>query len=378
MKKNKTQKVQETIADPVLQYDWMVIRRFSVFMIVAIGLFYGVAIFFSGLLVPIGVGAFFAYLLSPVVDFLQRKGINRFWATFIILFGFLSVLAFALIEVTPLLYEQLAVLIHGAPKVVTQMANNVVVFFFFNLKDLGIRETISVEKVVKGADFFGEAVRQVRSGAHGILAAGSDVANKLMSVILIPLVAFFFILDKQSIKDGIKALVPIDIRPTLRKVIVVADQTLQAVIRGQLKVAAIDGVLYAIGFSIAGLNAGIAIGLLAGFCRFIPYLDAIVGGGLGIIYVLLNDPSMTRILAVLIVVGVVQILDGAIITPRIIGGKVGLHPGLIIMTVFASGFWFGFWGILLAIPISAVLKRWLEMFMPVYFASSFYKRNPTQ
>ena len=144
------------------------------------------------------------------------------------------------------------------------------------------------------------------------------------------------------------------------------------VIRGHIKVALALACLYSIGFSAIGLSAGVAIGIAAGMCRVIPYLDVVVGLTLGVTYIFTQQIPVITVFWLVGVIGTVQIVDGAFITPKLIGAKVGLHPLIVILTVIASSAQFGFWGVLLAIPGAAVVKALYKLVLPVYRDSKWF------
>ena len=150
------------------------------------------------------------------------------------------------------------------------------------------------------------------------------------------------------------------------------SDALRDAIKGQAIVAGILAVLYVAGLSMIGLQGAVAIGLLSGICRLIPYLDVIIGGSLSLIVVLSDFQGAGQLLAVAGVFLIVQSLDGMLITPRIIGEKVGLHPIIVIVSIIAFGESFGFWGVILAIPGIAVAKVVWYSAKPFYFASKAY------
>jgi predicted PurR-regulated permease PerM len=144
------------------------------------------------------------------------------------------------------------------------------------------------------------------------------------------------------------------------------------VVRGHIKVALALSCLYSIGFSAIGLSAGVAIGITAGICRIIPYLDVVVGVTLGLTYIFTQQLPIAKVFYLVGVIGTVQLLDGAIITPKLIGERVGLHPLVVILTVIAASSQFGFWGVILAIPGAAVFKALYKLVLPVYRDSKWF------
>jgi predicted PurR-regulated permease PerM len=187
-----------------------------------------------------------------------------------------------------------------------------------------------------------------------------------------PLFTFFFVKDQKRIVSFLIELTPVDLRYPVAALLKRISRTLHSVINGQILVAAILAVFYVIGFSLAGVHAGFAIGLVAGLCRLIPYLDIVVGGALCLIVMLANWQGFGQLFFVIGVFGVVQTLDGMLITPRIIGERLGVHPLVVIITVIGFADFWGFWGVLLAIPTIAVLKVVFLVLRPYYENSRAY------
>ena len=171
---------------------------------------------------------------------------------------------------------------------------------------------------------------------------------------------------------GLQKIVPVDlIRPVgvFRRRI---NRALQSVITGQAMVAASLALLYVIGLTVVGLQSAVAIGVVAGLCRLVPYLDVVVGAALSVIVIVSDFHGWGQVAAVALVFLIVQVIDGMYITPRIIGEKIGLHPAVVILSVFAFADWFGFWGVLMVIPVIAVGKVVLTTVLPYYRASRAY------
>jgi predicted PurR-regulated permease PerM len=170
-------------------------------------------------------------------------------------------------------------------------------------------------------------------------------------------------------------LVPPDLRGSFLYFIREANHTLRAVLRGQILVITLLAILYATAFYFSGLPAGIIIGLLTGFARLVPYMDLLVGGSLSGLVLVANHAEPPLVIAVLASFLFIQILDGLFLTPRIMGQFSGLHPFLIVLSVFCFGDWFGFYGVLLAIPIAAFLRVLFHFLIEAYKESQFFKNG---
>jgi predicted PurR-regulated permease PerM len=210
-------------------------------------------------------------------------------------------------------------------------------------------------------------------GALGtIWSTAPGFLRLLVHSALIPIITFFLLKDAPLLKRQCLYLVPRDLEAPLLQILQKISLTLNQVIKGQLIVSMILAILYSVGLSIVGLKAGIVIGITAGICRFIPYLDVLVGGTLSLLVIIADYHDFQEIIKVAVVFVLVQAMDGAFITPRVIGERVGLHPMLVIVSVIAFSEIYGLWGAVLAIPLLAVAKVLWSVFREVYLSSSLY------
>jgi len=201
------------------------------------------------------------------------------------------------------------------------------------------------------------------------------VLGGALNLVLIPVFSWFFLNYGKIFSSFMLSLVPLDLRSLARLNADKMNKILWGVIKGQVLVAAILAVLYMAGFSIIGLQSGIAIGAIAGICRLVPYLDVVVGIMLSIVVIISQGGTLTMILAVGIVIALVQAIDGMLITPRIIGERAGIHPVIVIASVISFGDWFGILGIVIAVPVVAIVSAVIHIALPYYRNSPFYKRD---
>jgi predicted PurR-regulated permease PerM len=241
-----------------------------------------------------------------------------------------------------------------------------------NVLDYGLMTGEEFDSSLRDISIYENALDQVSTTVASLWNSTPEFLGHIANLALVPVFTFFMLEDLPAIKVGLSRLCPKDLKNMMGTSMKNVDSTLRSVMKGQLKVAAILGVLYMIGFTALGLKAAIVIGLIAGICRIVPYMDILVGGVLSILVILTNFQGPGQFLGVIVVIGLVQALDGMIITPRVIGEKVGLHPGVVIGSVLAFGGWLGLAGVLLAIPVMALLKLSITAVLPFYYASSLY------
>lgn len=303
----------------------------------------------GNVLLPFLVGGAIAYFLDPVADRLQRMGLGRAMATVVIFVIGSLVLVIAGVVVIPLLNQQATDLIHAAPGYVEQLRT------FLDSRFPGYMDQGS--PLQQSLASIGETIRS-RGGEllQSILNSAAGVVDLLVFLLVVPVVAFYMLLDWDNMTARIDELLPRDHRPTIRKLASDIDRTLASFVRGQGTVCLILGTFYAIALMVIGLQFGLVVGLIAGLLTFIPYVGALVGGLLSVGLALVQFwGEWWAIVAVAVVFQVGQIVEGNILTPKLVGSSVGLHPVWLIFALSAFGTVFGFVGMLIAVPVAAAI-----------------------
>lgn len=353
------------------EYDWLRVKRFLIFILAA-GLITSLILYiYQSLIVPIGISVFLTYLLIPLVEKLDSF-LPRTVVVSLLLVTTILLVSFAVIRLFPVLYKEVLHLILQIPTVVDVAINSWLPY---------LREMVGSSKLIDEQDFdkliseiasVSQVSEKAVSALSTIWSSFPKVLGTVINLVMTPLITFFLLLHWERIKGFLGKYVPVDLKSDCKRFFERVDETLSSVIKGQITVAGILAGLYILGFSIIGLDAAVVIGLVSGVCRIVPYLDIIVGGSLSLVAVLSHFQSVGQIVGVVIVFVVVQTLDGMLITPRVIGERAGLHPAVVIVSVIAFGSFWGFWGVILAIPLVAVVKSlWLAA-TPYYFASKLY------
>lgn len=354
-------------------YDWHKFKRFMLFALVVVACLVGLGALYRTIFVAFAVSLIFSYVLNPVVSRLtSRMHIARYWVVLLVIlvtFGTGLALAAALV---PTVYAQLVIIVEQVPTAVV----------FFNEKLGPLREWLVSKKILsyKSFDDFVinlDLAKKIADGSSNALSQVWTSTPKLLggmiNLALIPLLTWLELSYWQQIKNFFRHIVPRDIKPIAVYNLQKMNFILWGVVKGQLLVALILSFLYMIGFSLIGLPAGLAIGAIAGIFRVIPYFDIVVGASLALLVVLGQGDGLTMIFAVMLVILLVQALDGMIITPKVIGERAGLHPIIVIASVIAFGDWFGMLGILFAVPSVAILFSLIQMAVPYYLNSPFYR-----
>ena len=344
-------------------------RRFLRFNAAAVALILFAGSVYFSLIVPILVAAFMTYLLLPLVEGLARHKVPRTLAVCAIVLGFVGVAIAVTVRVVPILYAQVLLLIQLIPTAIDTVMDSWLPHMESYVTDLGFMKAEEVHRLFSEFSVLERLESQIQAGVAQLWRTGTSLAGGMLYLVLIPTLTFFMLKDYKELSQGLKSLIPVDLVEPTGRMVHRINLTLRAVLKGQAIVAGILMVLYVIGLSIVGLTSSVAIGVVAGVCRIIPYFDVIVGGILSTVVLLSNFGGWGHVLSVVLVFLIVQAIDGAFITPAVVGDRVGLHPVVVILTVIAMADWLGFWGVLLAIPAAAIAKVLIESSIPYYRAS---------
>lgn len=321
----------------------------------------------GGVLLPFLVGGAVAYFLDPVADRLERMGMSRVLATSVITLSAALIVVLLALSVVPLLYQQLRALIDAAPGIV-QRLTSFVVTSFPELADKTSTMSQTLAELARTLQTKGAEL------AQGLLNQALGVIGWVVFILVVPVVAFYLLLDWDPMVARIDALLPRDHAPTIRRLAREIDQVLAAFVRGQLSVCLVQGTYYAVALILAGLQFGLIVGAIAGAITFIPYVGALVGGALAIGLAMFQFWGDWISIAIVVgIFGLGQFLEGNVITPRLVGKSVGLHPVWLLFALSAMGTLFGFAGMLVAVPVAAALGVLTRFTVGQYQQSLLYK-----
>jgi|TARA_B110000908_G_scaffold134598_1_gene159146 predicted PurR-regulated permease PerM len=318
-------------------------------------------------ILPFVLGGAIAYCLDPIADRLERLGLSRIAAVAVI--TLVATLAFILLFllVIPTLIQQTAQLIETAPDVFNRL-QNALTTRFPELMD----ETSTIRQQLIA---IGETI-QSKGGelVNGVLSSALGLINMLIFLVVVPVVAFYLLLDWDNMTAKIDEMLPRDHLPVVRRLASQVDKTLASFIRGQGTVCLILGTYYAISLMLAGLNFGLVVGFIAGLVSFIPYIGALVGGVLAIglaLFQFWGDWVSIGIIGGIFMAG--QFLEGNILTPKLVGNSVGLHPVWLLFALSVFGSLFGFVGMLVAVPVAAMIGVFARYGIEQYKDSLLYR-----
>jgi predicted PurR-regulated permease PerM len=333
------------------------------------------------ILLPFVAGLALAYLLDPVADWLERRGVGRLWATLIILVSFVLLFVLALVLLLPLIGNQVAALLARFPSYVARLQQLAVEQGGPLLRKIGGEEALAEMQSSLG-DLVAQGAAWVAAFLRSLWSGGQAIINVFALLVVTPVVAFYLLVDWDRMVTSVDSWVPRRNRDTIRMLARDIDRAIAGFIRGQAMVCLLLGTFYAVGLSLIGLNFGALIGMVAGMLTFIPYVGSLTGLVLSVgIAVVQFWPDWTWILATLAVFVVGQFIEGNILSPKLVGASVGLHPVWLMFALLAFGTLFGFVGLLLAVPLAAAIGVLMRFLLKQYLASPYYhggsQRLPT-
>ncbi|MDH5259347.1 MAG: AI-2E family transporter [Gammaproteobacteria bacterium] len=330
----------------------------------------GLIYLLSPVLMPFLIAILLAYIGDPLVDKLDTKiprGISVL-IVFLILTTFVLTLLFILL---PMIEQQLSSFIRAIPKYLDWFEHVVLPWFMSHLGVTGIELDFAEIKT---------SIREHWTKAGGVAAglvgtvskSGLAIIGWIINIFLVPVLTFYILRDWDILKDRILELMPKKSQAGVVQIVVDSDLVLSAFLRGQLMVMFALGTIYSVGLWLIGLDFSLLIGMLAGVVSFVPYLGFIVGIAVAGVAAMVQFQDMYQLLPVLMVFGFGQIAESFLLTPLLVGDKIGLHPVAVIFAVMAGGQLFGFFGILLALPVAAVVMVLLRHGHERYLRSQLY------
>lgn len=328
----------------------------------------------KGFTIPFLVAFIIAYLLDPLVDRFEGSGVNRTPAIGIILGLFLLGGGLVLVLVVPQIVREFA-LVPGKFSLFLASAQPWLESTLGMPMPEDVRGLIDAFVAELDTDQAAALIKPAGSLAGIVFGGTAGIFSALLALIVIPVFAFFLLRDFDIIVARIGELIPTSYRPFIEARMREIDETLSNFVRGQLTVCGILVVLYSLGLWLVGLPLALVIGLIAGVGNLVPYLGTTIGILLGAMMVVLDWQGWGHAGAVAAVFAVVQVLEGWVITPRVVGESVGLSTLAVIVAVMVFGELFGFYGVLVAVPAAAVLKILFREVLEAYRASDFFQEQ---
>ncbi len=324
----------------------------------------------SPILTPFLLAAVIAYICNPLVRRLADRNISRTLGTVLIMLLLLGAFSALVLIMVPLFEEEIRRVMDKMPVYLDILKNQVIPW-------LEQRLNISLEPDM---NLLKQAISEHWQSAGGVAAkvlpsitsGGMAVVEFFVNLLLVPVVLFYLLRDWEILLKLIDEMIPRYWHQQVAQLAHETDRILAEFLRGQLSVIVLMSICYATGLWLVGLEFALPIGLVAGILVFVPYLGMIVGLTLATVAALMQFQDWGAVIPIWIVFGIGQMLEGMLITPWLVGDRIGLHPVVVIFALMAFGQLFGFFGILLALPVSAVLLVWLRHIHQRYLGSNLY------
>lgn len=346
------------------------IKRLVFWLAIAL-LFFWFIYAIKAVLLPFVVGMLVAYFLDPAADRLEKWGLSRLLSTLIITLGFFSLVGLILSLLLPLIYHQVAGLIESLPLYIKELKTLIE-------PKLGAFEGLFNDAQLSSAEDAASGISAKILATLGdlstnLLYSGVALLNLVSLVVITPVVSFYLLKDWDMLVAHVDRLLPRDYAPVIREQLKIIDHTISGFVRGTLNVIIVLALYYVVALSLAGLKFSVLIGLMAGFMILIPYLGTIISGLTSVGMAYLQFDSLEPVAVVLGIFVVAQMVEGYFLTPKLVGKKVGLHPVWLIFGMLAGATLFGFVGVFIAVPVTAVIGVLVRFAIQQYEASSYYQ-----
>ena len=327
---------------------------------------------FQDILLPFILGAVIAYLLNPLVTSLaDKKGMTRRRAVLLIIIGFFGIILAAMATIIPLIIFEVVRFIENLPHILTNLSEDLMPMIEQGLAAIGMDAS-----ALSAASLSGE---HLKGAAQGGIIAGGTLAeiglggiNVLTVTVFTVITSYFMMMEGNQITAKARRLIPRPYTDTIERLWKEIDRKLSGFIRGQLTVCLILGIGYAFALSLAGLEYGMAIGLMSGLLSVIPMLGSTLGLLVSLIVAWLQEGTLLYVAIIAAIYLTGQLLEGNLITPKIIGDSVGLHPLWIFFALTAGASVLGILGMLIAVPVAAIVSVLISFAIERYKDSSYY------
>jgi len=349
----------------------MTLQRQMGFWLAALALFILFLWAFQDILLPFIAGFVLAYFLDPVADWLERRGLNRVLATLIIIIAAVLVVVVVILLVAPILADQALKLAQDLPALLRTLLAKFDAAAPQFIKDIVAKSGTDIQGSV--GDIASKAAGWVATLISSVWSGGMAIVNVVSLLVVTPIVAFYLLADWDHIVAKVDGWLPRDHVEEVRAIARDINTAMAGFIRGQGTVCLLLGLFYALGLSLAGLKFGLAIGLGAGLLSFIPYIGALTGGVMAIGVGLVQFwPEWSSVAIIIAIFAAGQFIEGNFLSPKLVGGSIGLHPVWLMFALFAFGYVFGFVGLLLAVPMAAAAGVLVRYGLSRYLASRLY------
>jgi len=337
---------------------------------IALVVFVALLVLLKSILLPFVAGMAIAYLLDPVCDRLETMGTSRTLATTIVTAIFAVIVILLLLLIVPLAIKQAVDFLSSLPDFIARTHDRLLPYLTDLQRRFDLPDAAELNEIARQR--LGTALTWLVGLLEGMVGQGLALANLLSLIFITPVVAFYLLRDWDRLVARVDDLLPRDHATVIRQQAALANQSLAGFARGQSMVCLTLALYYSISLVIVGLPFGMVVGLIAGLLAFIPYVGSLTGFVVSMAIAIGQFDQWWPIVVVAMIFGVGQVLEGNFLTPKLVGDRVGLHPVWIIFALLSGGALFGFLGLLLAVPVAALVGVLVRFSIAQYRASRLY------
>lgn len=326
------------------------------------------------ILLPFVLGGLIGYLGDPLVDILERRGLGRALGVALVFLLFTAVLALGLLVAIPALLNQVDALVAKVPDIYRWVTQTLVPWVQSKLS-VPAAHLPQIDWTAQLADNWQSLGKTTAKTLRSLTGSGAGVLALLFNLALVPVVAFYLMRDWDIMMAKLLRMLPRAWQHNTVAMVGEADEVLGAFIRGQLLVMLSLGIIYSLGLWMVGVQLALVLGMVAGLASIVPYLGFIVGIASSLLVAYFQFQDWTALLLVALVFAIGQVLESVLLTPVLVGDRIGLHPVAVIFALMAGGQLAGFVGVLVALPLSAVLMVFMRHAVAYYRASDLYQAD---
>lgn len=326
-------------------------------------------------LLPFVAGIAIAYFLDPLTTKLQKKMHSRIAAVCIVSAVLILVFLLCILIIVPIVQKQLSIFIANLP-VYAGLLWTKAEPYLTELKRLFPQQADDIRQTI--ADHLSSGLKILLGTTQKLLSGSVAILNLISLVLITPVVAFYLLRDWEKFRTSFRRLLPREEARTIRGLLSQMNDIISGFVRGQATVCLCLGVFYAVGLTLAGLDLGLLIGLGIGAMSFIPYVGSFLGFIISVSLAMVQFDDWKRIAVIVVIFFTGQMLEGNVLTPKLVGEKVGLHPVWVMFALLAGAALFGFLGVLIAVPTAAIIGVLVRFGIQKYMESPLYLGTPEQ
>jgi len=345
-----------------------------VVFVAALGAVFAILFFARRMLLPLILGLVLAYILDPAVTWFERRGRSRTLGTVVVFAGVLVAVTGFLFLVVPVINHQLVEVRQRFPQYRERVEERLLPVLEQTREAYPVQyEALQVRLRSIIEEKWPELIKSAFGWLGGIFSSALGLLLFLLDLIFVPVFAFYLLVDFPKLKRGIRDLVPRAFRDITRERVSEVNEAVSSFLRGQLTIAVILAAINGIGLTIIGVPMGLLLGIVAGFANMIPYMGVVVGLGPALLLCWIEHQSLGRLIAVAAVFAGAQMLEGTVLSPKILSKSVKIHPVWVLLSIIVGGRLFGLVGMLVAVPAAAAIQVFVRHWVVAYRRSAVYR-----